>query len=73
MQKSFGIAFLTSVLSLLIAGIGLNRSLAQEDKITAQELIEAWVKEKRSRGESIPVETKSLVTQVEIPDAVLRP
>ena len=40
--------------------------------VAAQELIEAWIGEKRARGEDVPVEAKSLVAQVEIPDAVLR-
>ena len=39
----------------------------------AQELIEAWIGEKRSRGESVPIEARSLIAQVEIPDALLRP
>ena len=39
----------------------------------AQQLVEAWVEEKRSRGETVPVEAKSLIAHVEIPDAVLRP
>jgi predicted RNase H-like HicB family nuclease len=55
-------------LDLTTHGQGIEGAIA-----AAQELIEAWVEEKRSRGESVPVETKSLVTQVEIPDAVLRP
>jgi predicted RNase H-like HicB family nuclease len=55
-------------LDLTTHGQGIEGAIA-----AAQELIEAWVEEKRSRGESVPVETKSLVAQVEIPDAVLRP
>ena len=55
-------------LDLTTHGRGIEGAIA-----AAQELIEAWVEEKRSRGESVPVETKSLVAQVEIPDAVLRP
>jgi len=39
----------------------------------AQELIEAWIQEKRSHGEKVPVEAKSLITHVDIPDAVFRP
>ncbi len=55
-------------LDLTTHGQGIEGAIA-----AAQELIGAWVEEKRSRGESVPVETKSLVAQVEIPDAVLRP
>jgi len=39
----------------------------------ARELIEAWVAEKRAHGEPVPVEEKSLIAQVEVPDALLRP
>ena len=39
----------------------------------AQELIEAWVVERRAHGEPVPIEEKSLIAQVEIPDAVLGP
>lgn len=55
-------------LDLTTHGQGIEGALA-----AAQELIEAWIAEKRSHGESIPVETKSLIAQVEIPDALLRP
>src|SRR4029077_14830740 len=55
-------------LDLTTHGQGIEGAIS-----AAQELIEAWVEEKRSRGESVPVETKSLIAQVEIPDAILRP
>jgi predicted RNase H-like HicB family nuclease len=55
-------------LDLTTHGQGVEGALA-----AAQELIEAWIGEKRARGESVPVETKSLIAQVEISDAVLRP
>jgi predicted RNase H-like HicB family nuclease len=55
-------------LDLTTHGQGIEGAIA-----AAQELIEAWIGEKRSRGESVPVETQSLVAQVEIPDAVFRP
>jgi len=55
-------------LDLTTHGQGVDGALT-----AAQELIEAWIGEKRARGESVPVETKSLVAQVEIPDAILRP
>jgi predicted RNase H-like HicB family nuclease len=54
-------------LDLTTQGEGIEGAIA-----AAQELIEAWVEEKRSRGEKIPVESKSLITQIEIADAVLR-
>jgi predicted RNase H-like HicB family nuclease len=38
----------------------------------AQELVEAWVSEKRTHNEAVPEETKSLITQIEVPDAILR-
>jgi predicted RNase H-like HicB family nuclease len=37
----------------------------------AQDLVEAWVTEKRAHGESVPVESQALITQIEIPDALL--
>lgn len=55
-------------LDLTTHGQGIEGALA-----AAQELVEAWIAEKRSHGESVPVETRSLIAQVEIPDAVLRP
>ena len=55
-------------LDLTTHGQGIEGAIA-----AAQELIEAWVQEKRSRGETVPVEAKSLIAQVEIPDALLRP
>ena len=55
-------------LDLTTHGQGIEGAIA-----AAQELIEGWVEEKRSRGGSVRVETKSLFAQVEIPDAILRP
>jgi predicted RNase H-like HicB family nuclease len=55
-------------LDLTTHGKGIEGAIA-----AAQELIEAWVEEKRSRGEKVPVESKSLIAHVDIPDAVLRP
>ena len=54
-------------LDLTTHGHGIEGAIA-----AAQELIEAWIGEKRARGEGVPIEAKSLVAQVEIPDAVLR-
>ena len=50
-------------LDLTTHGQGIEGAIA-----AAQELIEAWVEEKRSRGEKVPVEAKSLIAQVEIAD-----
>ena len=55
-------------LDLTTHGQGIEGALA-----AAKELIEAWVAEKRAHGEVVPVEAKSLIAQVEIPDALLRP
>jgi predicted RNase H-like HicB family nuclease len=55
-------------LDLTTHGQGIEGAVA-----AAQELIEAWIGEKRSRGESVPIEARSLIAQVEIPDALLRP
>ena len=56
------------MLDLTTHGRGIEGAIA-----AAQELIEAWIGEKRMRGKTVPVETKSLIAQVDIPDAVLRP
>lgn len=53
-------------LDLTTHGPGIEGALA-----SAQELVKAWITEKRARGESIPVETKGLITQIEVSDAVL--
>ena len=53
-------------LDLTTHGPGIEGALA-----SAQELIEAWIAEKRAHGESVPVETKPLITQIEVPDALL--
>ncbi len=55
-------------LDLTTHGEGIEGALA-----AAQELIEAWVAEKRAHGEPVPAETKSLIAQVEVPDALLGP
>ena len=54
-------------LDLTTHGRGIEGAIA-----AAQELIEGWIEEKRSRGEKVPVEAKSLIAHVDIPDAVLR-
>ena len=55
-------------LDLTTHGQGIEGALA-----AAQELIEAWVAEKRAHGDPVTVEEKSLIAQVEVPDALLRP
>ncbi|MBI2999556.1 MAG: hypothetical protein HYY46_14070 [Deltaproteobacteria bacterium] len=55
-------------LDLTTHGQGIEGALA-----AAQELVEAWVAEKRARGEAVPVEEKSVIAQIEIADALLRP
>jgi predicted RNase H-like HicB family nuclease len=55
-------------LDLTTHGKGIEGAIA-----AAQELTEAWIEEKRSRGEKVPVEANSLIAHVDIPDAVLRP
>ncbi|MBI4401660.1 MAG: type II toxin-antitoxin system HicB family antitoxin [Nitrospirae bacterium] len=54
-------------LDLTTHGQGMEGALT-----AAQELAEAWIAEKRARGESVPVESKSLIAQIEVPDALLR-
>lgn len=39
----------------------------------AQELVEAWVAEKRAHGETIPREQHSVIAHVEVADAILLP
>lgn len=55
-------------LDLTTHGQGIEGAIA-----AAQDLVETWVEEKSARGEKVPVEAKSLIAQVEIADAVLRP
>lgn len=54
-------------LDLTTHGQGIEGAL-----VAAQVLIEAWIAEKRAHGEAVPVEAKSLIAHVEIPDALLR-
>ena len=55
-------------LDLTTHGEGIDGALA-----AAQELIEAWIAEKRAHGEAVPLEKKSLIARIEVPDALLRP
>jgi hypothetical protein len=38
----------------------------------AQELVEAWVAEKRAHGETVPTESNPVIAQIEVADAPLR-
>lgn len=53
-------------LDLTTHGEGMEGALK-----AAQELVEAWIAEKRAHGEHVPVESKSLIAQIEISDALL--
>lgn len=55
-------------LDLTTHGQGIEGALA-----AAKELMEAWIAEKRAQGEPVPIEDQSLIAQVDIPDALLRP
>ena len=55
-------------LDLTTHGQGIEGALA-----AAQELVGAWVAEKRAHGEPVPAETKSLIAHIDIPDALLGP
>jgi predicted RNase H-like HicB family nuclease len=55
-------------LDLTTHGLGIDGALQ-----AAQELVEAWVAEKRAHGEAIPTERHSVIAQIEVGDAILRP
>ena len=55
-------------LDLTTHGKGIEGAL-----YAAQELAEAWVAEKRAHGEAVPTERRSVIAQIEVTDAVLRP
>jgi len=55
-------------LDLTTHGKGIEGALQ-----AAQELVEAWVAEKRAHGEAVPTERRSVIAQIEVADAVLRP
>jgi len=55
-------------LDLTTHGKGVDGALA-----AARELVEAWITEKQAHGEVVPVESNSVVSHIEIPDALLRP
>jgi hypothetical protein len=49
-------------------GQGLEGALA-----AAQELVESWIAEKKTHGDFVPVESRSLITRIEVPDVLFRP
>jgi len=53
-------------LDLTTHGSGVDGALS-----AAQELVEAWVTEKRAHGETVPTEAKSLIARIEVADALL--
>ncbi len=55
-------------LDLTTDGRGIEGALQ-----AAQDLVEAWVAEKRAHGETIPTERQSVIAHIEVPDAILRP
>ena len=55
-------------LDLTTHGQGMEGALQ-----AAQELVEAWVAEKHAHGETIPTERHSVIAQIEVADAILRP
>jgi predicted RNase H-like HicB family nuclease len=55
-------------LDLTTHGRGVEGALA-----AARELLEGWIAERRAHGEPVPVESDSLITHIEVADAVLRP
>lgn len=55
-------------LDLTTHGQGIEGALA-----AAKELIEAWISEKKTRGEPVPTEANTHIAHVDIPDALLRP
>jgi len=55
-------------LDLTTHGKGIEGALC-----AAQELVEGWIAEKRAHGEEVPVESRPLIAQIEVPDAILSP
>ncbi|MGH7256567.1 MAG: type II toxin-antitoxin system HicB family antitoxin [Nitrospirales bacterium] len=55
-------------LDLTTHGKGVEGALS-----AAQELVEGWIAEKQVHGEEVPEESRALIAQIEVPDALLRP
>jgi len=54
-------------LGLATHGVGIEGA-----KAAARDLVVLWVAEKRARGESVPSETDSMFTTLDIPDHALQ-
>lgn len=55
-------------LDLTTHGKGIEGALS-----AARELVEVWIAEKSTHGESVPIEANALIGHIEIPDAILSP
>ena len=55
-------------LDLTTHGLGIEGALK-----AAQELVEAWLTEKRTHGETVPAERNPVIAQIEVADALFRP
>jgi predicted RNase H-like HicB family nuclease len=55
-------------LDLTTHGVGVEGALK-----AIQELAEAWIAEKRTHGDPVPVERHAMMAHIDVPDAVLRP
>lgn len=53
------------ILDLTTHGLGLDGA-----KKAAQELIQGWVLEKKANGEVVPIEKETLISKIEIEDAI---
>jgi predicted RNase H-like HicB family nuclease len=52
-------------LDLTTHGQGIEGAVA-----AARELLEGWIAERRAHGEAVPVESDSLITHIEVADAL---
>jgi len=52
-------------LDLTTHGIGIDGA-----KAAARELIQVWIETKRSHGETVPVESESFFSRIEVDDAL---
>ncbi len=55
-------------LELTTHGLGIEGALK-----AAQEIVEAWVTEKRAHGETVPAECNPVIARIEVADTLLRP
>jgi predicted RNase H-like HicB family nuclease len=54
-------------LELTTHGLGIEAAIK-----AAQELVEAWLAEKRAHGETVPTESNPVIAQIEVADALHR-